>query len=255
MEIMKKTKYIALLLSALSVILSVGEGCKKENMCDCLKRTGDVTTETRNIEPFTQIFIEDKVNVILTEDTLLASELKIEAGENLIPLIKTEVVNGVLRIKNANKCDFTRAYDVPVNVYVNYKPDLLRITNKGTGLVSNTDTCTAGNIDLETISAGDIKLQMSAGTVFTHQHSVGDVEVYGTVNEMIIYNTGNGFTITDQCQAGYAWVYTRSTGKITVYTPGLLISEIDGPGNVYYRGQPNQINSIENGEGRLLPLQ
>jgi hypothetical protein len=248
---MNKAKYIFVAVVAM-VMFSM---CKKENMCDCLKRTGDLTTETRAIDPFTEIFIEDKVNVILTEDTLLASQLTVEAGENLIPLIKTEVVNGILRIRNANTCDFTRVYDVDVNVYVNYKPNLVRITNKGTALVSNTDTCTVPNIDLVTMSAGDIKLQMNAGNVFTHQHSVGDVEVYGTVDEMIIYNTGNGFTITDECQADYAWVYSRSTGKITVYTLGLLFSEIDGPGNVYYRGQPSQINSTLNGTGQLLPLQ
>jgi hypothetical protein len=251
---MTKTKHISVVLFVLLVVLSITEGCKKENMCDCFKRTGDVTTETRTIEPFTQIFVEDKVNVILTEDSSLASTIKIEAGKNLIPLIKTEVVNGVLRIRNANKCDFTRRYDIPVNIYVNYAPGLMRITNKGTGLISNTDTCTLQSVDLEAISAGDIKLQMNAGSVYTHQHSVGDVEAYGTANEMIIYNTGNGFTITDQCQAGYCWVYTRTTGKITVFTQGLLISEIEGEGNVYYRGQPSQINSILSGSGQLLPL-
>lgn len=248
---MNKAKYIFVAV----VVVVMFTMCKKENMCDCLKGTGDVSTETRTSDPFTEIFIEDKVNVILTEDTTSPYIVKVEAGEKLIALIKTEVVNGVLRIRNANKCDFTRNYEVPVNVYVNHKPNLLRITNKGTGLVSNTDTCTAPTIDLVTISAGDIKLQMNAGSVFTHQHSVGDVEVYGSVNEMIIYNTGNGFTITDECEAAYGWVYTRSTGKITVYTPGLLINEIEGPGNVYYRGQPSAISSTVNGTGQLLPLQ
>ncbi len=252
---MNRAKYIPLAICLLVVILSGIQGCKKENMCDCIKRTGDVITETRTIEPFTALFIEDKVNVILTENAALTTELKVEAGENLIPLIKTEVVNGILRIKNANKCDFMRKYDVPVNIYVNYNPNIVRITNKGTGLVSNTDTCTASNVDLETISAGDIKLNVDAGTILTHQHSAGDVELYGTANEVIIYNTGNGFTLTDECQVDYAWVYTRTTGKITVHTTGLLISEIEGPGNVYYRGEPTEINSTENGEGRLLPLQ
>lgn len=249
-----KAKSIFVAACILVATLSIVEGCKKENMCDCFKRTGDVTTETRSIEPFTEIFIEDKVNVILTEDTTLAPEVIVEAGDKLIPLIRTEVVNGVLRIHNDNTCDFTRRYDVPVNVYVRCRRNLSIITNKGTGDVTNSDTCTAPYIDLHAVSAGNIRLRMNAGSVYTHQHSAGDVEVFGNAQEVIVYNTGNGFTIADECETPYCWVYTSSTGKITLFPTNLLISEIEGPGNVYYRGQPAQINSLLHSTGLLLPL-
>lgn len=251
---MSKAKYIFLTACILGAVLMVQPGCKKENMCDCLKRTGDVTTETRAVEAFTEIFLEDKVNLILTEDTSLAPEVVVEAGENLIPLIKTEVVGGVLRIRNANKCDFSRSYDVPVNVYVRCPRNLTRITHKGTGLISNTDTCTAPSIDLNVISAGNLRLQVNAGTIYTHQHSAGDIEIYGKAQDVIVYNTGNGFTIADQCESYNCWVYTRSTGKITLYPTNELSSEIEGPGNVYYRGQPPFINSTLHSTGLLLPL-
>jgi hypothetical protein len=247
---MNKARYIFVAV-AVTLLFSM---CAKENMCDCLKRTGDVATEIRAVDAFTEIFIEDKINVILSEDTSLSAEVTVEAGEHLIPLIKTEVVNGVLRIKNANKCDFTRRYDVPVNIYVRCDRNLRVITNKGTGLVSNSDTCTVPYIDLNTISAGDIRLRMDAGSIYTHQHSAGDVEVFGKAQEVIAYNTGNGFTIADQCETVYCWVFTRTTGKITLYPTGSLVSEIEGPGNVYYRGQPAQISSTLHSTGQLLPL-
>lgn len=248
---MKTVKYIFVVAFAL-VFFSM---CKKENMCDCFKRTGDVVTETRAVDAFTAIFVEDKVNVILTEDTTLPAEVIVEAGEHLVPLIKTEVVDGVLRIRNANTCDFTRRYDVPVNIYVRCGRDISTITNKGTGLISNSGTCTAPFIDLVTVSAGDIRLRVDAGMVYTHQHSAGDVEVFGTAQEVIAYNTGNGFTIADECAAPLCWVYTRSTGKVTLHPLNELISEIDGPGNVYYRGQPAQVTSTLHSTGQLLPLQ
>lgn len=251
---MSKAKYIFVAVCTLLVVLSGTGGCKKENMCDCFKRTGDVMTETRSIDPFTEIFVQDKVNVILTEDTTLPAEVVVEAGEKLIALIRTEVVNGVLRIRNDNRCDFTRSYDVPVNVYVRCNRNLTLITNKGTGDVTNTDTCTAPHIDLTAISAGNIRLRMNAGSIYTHQHSAGDVEVFGNANEVIVYNTGNGFTLAEDCEAPYCWVYTRSTGKITLFTNNTLISEIEGPGNVYYKGQPAQITSTLHSTGLLLPL-
>lgn len=248
---MKNAKYI--FVAVIAVVFF--SKCKKENMCDCVKGTGDIVTETRALDPFTEIFIQDRINIILTEDTTLSQEVVIEAGEKLIGLIKTEVVGGVLRIRNANRCDFMRRYDVPVNVYIRTSNNITRITNKGTALITNTDTCTAPNISLETISTGDIKLTVNAGSIYTQQHGNGDVEVYGAANEVIVFNTGNGFTIADQCATGYCWVYTRTTGKITLFPVGLLISEIEGPGNVYYRGQPTQISSTLNSTGQLLPLQ
>ncbi len=252
---MNKAKYISIVVCVLVVILSVAEGCKKENMCDCVKGTGDIVTETRALDPFTEIFVQDRINIILSEDTTLSQEVVIEAGEKLIGLIKAEVVGGVLRIRNANRCDFMRGYDVPVNIYIRTSNNITRITNKGTALITNTDTCTAPTISLETVSTGDIKLTMNAGSVYTQQHGNGDVEMYGAASEVIVFNTGNGFTIADQCTTAYCWVYTRTTGKITLFPVGLLISEIDGPGNVYYRGQPGQINSTLNNTGQLLQLQ
>lgn len=228
--------------------------CRKENACDCVKGTGNVISELRNTAPFTKIYVEDRINVILTEDTTQAEEVVVEAGEHLIGLIKTEVIDGELRIVNHNRCNFVRRYDVPITVYIRVRNDIVLITNNGTGNITNTNTCTCPYIDLNTISAGDITLTVDAGDVYTHQHSQGDITLTGTANDVIIYNTGGGFSITDQCSTPYAWVYTRTTGKITVAPVDLLISEIDGPGNVYYAGQPAQINSVLENTGLLLPL-
>jgi hypothetical protein len=255
MENMNKAKYIFVLSCAFVAFIIGAQGCKKENLCDCVKGTGEIISETRITDPFTEIFVEGRINIILSEDTTLSQEVTVEAGEKLIGLIRTEVVGGVLRIRNDNRCDFMRRYDIPVNIYIRVSNNITRITNKGTALITNTDTCTASYISLETISTGDIKMTMNAGSVYTQQHGNGDVEVYGNAHEVIVYNTGNGFTIADQCAAGYCWVSTRTTGKITLYPTGLLISEIGGPGNVYYRGTPSQIISTENSAGKLLPLQ
>jgi hypothetical protein len=251
MEIMKTLKTYGLLL----LLLAVFTTCKKENMCDCLKRTGDVITEERTTDPFTKIYVQDRINVIITEDTQAAQHITVEAGSKLIGLIRTEVVNGELRIRNDNRCDFTRRYDVPVNVYIRVSNNITKITSKGTGEVSSTNALTGTFLDLETLSAGDISLQVNAGDVYTHQHSQGDVILTGNANAVIIYNTGGGFSITDECVTPYAWVYTRTTGKITVFPSNLLIAEIEGSGNVYYRGQPGQLNTTINGTGRVLPLQ
>jgi uncharacterized protein (AIM24 family) len=179
-----------------------------------------------------------------------------EAGEKLLKLIKTEADGEWLRIRNDNKCNFVRRYDIPVNVYVHYTPDMLfHIKTKGTGTITNSNPCTADSVDLEVESSGDINFLMGSGKVLTHQHGAGDVTIRGNADEIAIFSRGTGFTITDECVTPYTWVSTNTTGKVTVAPSFQLICEILGPGNVYYKGQPTNISNRETSTGKLLPLE
>ncbi|HTF02995.1 MAG TPA: DUF2807 domain-containing protein, partial [Bacteroidia bacterium] len=175
--------------------------------------------------------------------------------ENLLALVKTEVVDGILYIRNTNRCNFTRRYDVPITVYVRMGHELQKIIASGTGQISNTGTCSSPSLNLEIKNSGDIRMNVTGSSVYTFQHAEGDIELTGTASEVIIYSTGTGFTITDECASPYCWVYTRTIGKTTVYALNTLICEIDGSGNVYYRGQPAQLTSTLNSTGQVLPLQ
>src|SRR5438067_439983 len=83
--------------------LCIVSGCKKENMCDCIKSTGDIITEHRSIADFTELEVYKNVIVTIVQDTVVYAD--VEAGENLMPLIDTEVSGGVLKITNNNKCN------------------------------------------------------------------------------------------------------------------------------------------------------
>lgn len=227
--------------------------CKKENACDCFKRTGDVVTEERQPGDFHNVYVEDNVNLIFVEDT--TSLLRVEAGKNLVKLIKTESDGSWLRIRNDNKCNFTRRYDVPVNVYIHYRRNqVFHIKSKATGEITNANPSTSDSLDLDIESSGDINFSVARGIIYTHQHGAGDVTVTGNADQVIIYSTGTGFTISDGCTSFYTWVYTNTTGKITVNPTTYLTTKIEGSGNVYYKSNPPYVTNIETSTGRLLPL-
>jgi hypothetical protein len=227
--------------------------CKKENACDCFKGTGDITDETRQLPTFKSVYVEDNVNLIFQEDTI--QKIIVQAGKHLVKNIITEMDGDQLKIKNINKCNFVRRYDIPVNVYIHYvRNQFFTIRTKGTGTITNSNPCTSDSIDLNSESSGDIIFKMGAlCKTFTHQHGAGDITLKGSCDQIAIYSKGTGFTITDECVNNYTWVYTNTTGKITVCPSGLLITQIDGSGNVYYTGNP-AIYNTENSTGKLLPL-
>ncbi len=76
---MKTVKYLFILVLLFTGILSI-PSCKKENRCDCIKRTGPIVKETRVLAEFTRVEAEDNLNVFITQDTV--QEVVIEAGEN-----------------------------------------------------------------------------------------------------------------------------------------------------------------------------
>ncbi|HLG04453.1 MAG TPA: head GIN domain-containing protein [Bacteroidia bacterium] len=238
---------------AMAMILSALVTCRKENRCDCIKRTGSIVKEERQPGSFRSVFVEDNVNLIFIEDSV--AFLEVEAGENIVDLIKTEINGDWLNIRNENKCNFTRRYDIPVNVYVHAPPMTLQhIITRSTGNITNKNPCTVSEIDLEIQGSGDIEFTVAGGKVLTHQHGAGDITLHGSANEVVIYTTGTGFTIADDCANPYTWVYTRTTGKITVCPINVLICEIAGSGHVYYKGIPNSIQCTRHSTGELLPL-
>ncbi|CAN5881067.1 hypothetical protein BH11BAC7_BH11BAC7_20860 [soil metagenome] len=228
--------------------------CKKETACDCFKGTGDVISDTRQLPAFNSVYVEDNVNLIFQEDSV--QQVTVQAGKHLIKNIITEMNGDQLQIRNINKCNFVRRYDIPVNVYIHYvRNQLFLIRTKGTGTITNSNACTSDSIDLSSESSGDINFQMGGFCkTFTHQHGAGDITLTGSCDQIAIYSKGTGFTITDACVNNYTWVYTNTTGKITVSPSGILYATIDGSGNVYYSGNPPLKTSIENSTGRLLPL-
>src|SRR6267378_7712006 len=75
--------------------------CKKENLCDCLKRTGDIVRQERKLTHVRNFnFGTGKLNCFITRDSVC--KIVVEAGSNLVNLVKTEVRNDTLFITNHN---------------------------------------------------------------------------------------------------------------------------------------------------------
>jgi hypothetical protein len=229
--------------------------CNRDNPCDCIHGTGNVIQQERQLPTFHSVYVEDNVNLIFQEDTI--QKIIVEAGKNLINLVKTEMRGDELFLHNDNKCNFSRRYDIPINVYIHYvRNQFYSVKSKATSTISNSNPCTNDSIDLNIESSGDINFQVAgSGTIFTHQHGAGDVTLIGTCDQVIIYSIGTGFTTTENCANRYTWVYTTTTGKITVGPWDQLITQIYGSGNIYYKGNPNSIVNSETNTGKLLPLQ
>ncbi|TAL61462.1 MAG: DUF2807 domain-containing protein [Bacteroidetes bacterium] len=210
--------------------------CNKENRWDCIKRTGKVATESRTISPFTKIRVRGNVDVFIKQGT--TQEVSIEAGNNLIPLIKTEVDSGILEIDNKNLCNWARSYKRGnINVYITM-PTLRFLWNLGSGLVKSDDTITCDTLDIWAHQSGDVDLTVNASVIYTNMHTTADLTLHGKTNILGSWHVGEGYLHCEELQTEIAWVHSKSSGNDHVNVQTDLAATIDWEGNIYYAGNP-----------------
>jgi hypothetical protein len=218
----------------------------------CVGSTGKIITETRPVSIFNYIEVYDNINLILTQDTNRI-EVMVEAGENLIDGITTEITNKRLSIKNQNSCNWLRSFEVPVNVYITYK-QLDTLVTHAAGNITGTNAWTnheivfiveegGGTIDLS-LNVFKSYLEVSYGTFALNFKGYSQVTY--------ISDIGYGPLNAEMLDSKFTYIYTGSPNDIFVTASVEITAEILNTGNVYYRGDPTQISTQSSGSGKLI---
>lgn len=219
--------------------------CKKQGL---FSSGGSKVISDRPVTSFTKILLYNKINLILTQDTI--ERVKVEAGEHVQSEITTEVNNNTLTIKGSSS--LTESPDEIINVYVSVR-DLQVLGYQGAGTVSCTDT-----------------LKTTSFTVYSND-GAGDVHLLlKNLNTSAgIYNENADFYIKGETEQCYTYCSSRGTidfsgfsvknmnidyssvrdGYISV--SGVLKANIYYKGNLYYKGSP-EVDVKTYSEGRLV---
>jgi len=225
--------------------------CKKENMCDCLKSTGDIITKDIEVTAFTSIEVQSNVNVYITQDTVCS--VRVEAGKHLMKSITAQVSNGMLTLDNNNRCNFMRSYKKPINIYVRVK-DLSELVHRGSGQVISTNTIKQNMFTANVWSSGNIELLLDLNDASFNLHvNSGDMTLRGISGVSRVYSAGNGIVNAGELVTGYTYLNNKSTGDIYVNVTKEFYPQINWTGNVYYSGNPPLVQPGPlNGKGKLI---
>ena len=235
----------------LALILITFSGCKKDSLCNCLKKTGDEITEIRATNPFTSIEMNNNVDVIIKPDTTY--KIQVTCGKNLIDGIQTEVINNRLVVRNINKCNWLRDFRNTFTVEVSVK-DLTQITNNGSGNLYFTDTLFQPEFQVDNWSGtGTLNLLLHCNETRLKLHTgPADINAAGYTAVGYVYTAGNGFCNTRNLVSDYCYVTSKSTGDVYVTATKELQAEIKYNGDVFYSGTPATIKSVITGSGKLI---
>lgn len=226
--------------------------CRKQNMCDCFKPRGETIIENRTVNNFTTLQVFDKIDVYFTQDTAAKNySVKVVTGKHLMSSVTTEVSNGVLQIRNLNKCNFVRGSHNDVTVYVT-SPPLKKFIQDGVGNLYSTNTITGDSIIIYLRNSGDMHLHVNTNHFAGHMHGVGDLYVDGSAPDLYSYSVGQGFVHAQNLSATTAYMYYSSNGEAHINVTGELTAVLPNTGNVYYSGNPGLVKKSGTGSGKLI---
>ena len=231
--------------------------CKKSPLA-----VGPTVTQTRVLPDFTELYVSDNINLsIVRSDTCY---VEITTGKNIIDNITTEVSGGILRICNTTTCNWIRPYDYELHLTLYFK-DIKNLIFQSSGTLDTKNSYTGQ------LNAGDFyrfEIDGGSGDVALRADNCDDLRVvyhYGTSrlnllgennNNISIYKRSYGTLDARYYQAKCVDIISTSTADCYINVSDTLKASINGVGNIYYKGDPEniQVTYGEYAVGKLLPL-
>jgi hypothetical protein len=227
------------------ILFLVGTSSCVINIPESIYGNGNVVTEERAVSGFNELRVSSGIDVIIRQGD--GESLEIEADDNLLEHIKTEVVGNTLKIytdKNIRRAKARRAY-------LEYR-ELGSIRISSAGDVTGENTLQTGTLSIDISSAGDLELDVQADEIYCDISSSGDVRLSGSADilEADLSSAGNLSAyelITRKCK-----VSCSSAGDARVYATEELDLRCSSAGNIYYRGDADLVSSHTSSAGSIV---
>lgn len=218
----KKFNAMKKIIGLLSLVSLSLISCEND---DAYFGSGRAVTETRFVESFTKVKSEGVFDVTITQG--LEQSLEITADDNIIGHVKTTVANNELRLslKNDGYHDITLKARITI-------PQLNSLVNSGTG-----------NMEISGFTENGLFKISNSGT--------GHIKIAGKAQSLSVFNEGTGKIQGFQFDVNEAEVKNLGSGQIEVHCSEHLKVNIQGNGNVLYKGNPTLQVNIK-GSGSVL---
>ncbi len=213
--------------------------------------SGNIKTETRHTGAFEAITVEYPADITIQQGA--EDIVWIQADDNLIPQVITEIASGRLTIK-------TEVSDWKSRVNPS-QPVKIAITAKNPKEIVLASP--VGTLQVNDLKAGKLKLVLSGGgqvkatgiqvdMLETLLTGAGDIQVAGAADEIKVVLSGWGNFDAAELKSKKATIDLTGAGDVTVHAETALVATVKGAGSVKYYGNPRVEQTIT-GSGSIKP--
>lgn len=203
--------------------------------------SGKMITQTREVSSFDSIDINYPAQIVVSQGS--SESVKIEADDNVLPGLKTEVDDDTLhifyRVENGKHVRPTKP--VRITIVVN---DLKDVNFDGAGELTINGLET-DELDLSASGAGNLELnEIAVNNLSVTLSGAGNVTASGTADNLDLTISGVGKFEGKDLQSQVASANLSGVGSATVWVEDELDAEISGAGSVNYYGSADVTRQV-----------
>jgi len=227
---------ILLLLALLGMLLP------KNAQAFCVKGEGGIVTKELNVSSFEKISIECSADVQLRYGATQSVEA--QGQSNVIDLLTLEVVNGKWKIDFSKSVCYNKEFTLFVTL-----PSIEEVRINGSGDVKGMTAFNQESFKIEINGSGDVDMAVNANDVELEVDGSGDILLSGKSKSLDVEIDGSGDISAYDLMVENCSVDVNGSGDSKVYVDGYLHANINGSGDIYYKGNTNKVDISENGSG------
>jgi len=237
-------KHIRLLLPLIAVLFC---GCEGFDLAfEQLRGSGKAATEQRAVSGINAVTLSGVGDLRIEVGN--QESLRIDADDNILPHIRTEVKNGKLTI------GIERGFSVRPSVPIRYAlvvRQLDEVGLSGSGTIS-TAALAADTMKAHVSGSGDIAFDELTGKQFSAEISgSGKIKVPGRVEAVEVHISGSGDYDGEDLRSRTAEVIVSGSGGSKLWVTDALTVHVSGSGDVEQCGNP-QVTKHVSGSGELI---
>ena len=229
-----KTKSIGIIAVFLLFITSFTSGCM---LIEGEKGNGNVITEERNVSDFNGIDISNAFEVILKQGN--TEDLRVEADENLMKLIITEVKNGILKVYTEKRIRKPKS----LKLYITFK-EINYIDLSGAVELTGKGKLTFNKLELDGSGASEIDMDLTANKLIIDFSGASEIDLSGKVTKVDIDLSGAAEISAYELETDIMNLDISGAGEAKVFVNEELDVEASGAASERYKGNPNISTSV-----------
>jgi hypothetical protein len=232
-----------------------------------IRGSGNVISESRQVSGITGVQLDTSGDLTLSQDD--TESLTIEAEDNLLPLLTSEMVNGTLKL--GTKPNTSISATKPIKYTLTVK-NIAALSANGSGNITAGDLVSgdnfqvslsgSGSLDLSSLKSDKVSIKLNGSgdaaiaTLNTQSLAAslngnGILKLAGQTTDQSINLSGSGDFNGEKLVSKTAAANLNGSGDITLQVSDTLVASSNGSGDITYIGSPT-VTQRRNGSGKIM---
>lgn len=213
-----------------------------------IKGNGKVISKKRTTASYDGIAITGFFDVELVSGK--EGNITIKGEENLLPYIKVEVVDKVLKISTEKNKYISTSKGSEIVIVVPFE-SIDQVSLTGSGDVVTKNSIKSKSFSAKLIGSGDMNLDVESNDFDVNLSGSGDMVLTGKTENFNSNLNGSGDIDAGDLKAKNVKATVSGSGDNTVFCSESLHARVSGSGDIEYKGDPKKKDTKVNGSGNI----